>query len=142
MKKALELNPRSLIVLRLVDRPLSHAPSSDRVSFILDNPLGASRSVFLMQSNEDVSAIESTLEVASFVLERGTLSDVVLERRRQSVGPDRWSISNGVCVWTRNAQWEHEPIPSPRDDAYLERARYATVDDARAWWAESAAKRS
>lgn len=34
------------------------------------------------------------------------------------------------CCLNRDGQWEHEPIPSERNDAFLDRCRYYSVEEA------------
>ncbi len=41
---------------------------------------------------------------------------------------DVWAIRRGGYVLNRDGQWEHEPLPSSRDDAFLARCRYPLAD--------------
>lgn len=41
----------------------------------------------------------------------------------------RWSISGTAYCLNRKGQWEHEPIPSDRDEAFYSRCRYASLDE-------------
>jgi hypothetical protein len=59
--------------------------------------------------------------------------DIYLECRdpeHQDIYPDSWAITkNGSCL-NREAEWEHEPFPSGRDEEYLKRNRFS-FDDAK-----------
>ncbi len=56
---------------------------------------------------------------------------VAIENRRAPGIEDRWCIIDGSVVWTRNGEWEWEPQPSSRDEAFFKRARW-TLAEARA----------
>lgn len=47
----------------------------------------------------------------------------------ESRGDGMWAICDRGCCWNKDGQWECEPLPSNRDDAYLKRNRY-TFDEA------------
>mgnify|MGYP001591645006 CR=1 FL=1 len=54
---------------------------------------------------------------------------LVIKRRRQRVGPPLWAVCDQAGnVWTRQQEWEWEPQPSSRDDAFLERARWSLLE--------------
>lgn len=59
------------------------------------------------------------------------LSSVTVERRPQRDGRVLWAvmIDNMFCL-TKAGEAEHEPLPSSRDDAFLERARFASLEEA------------
>lgn len=50
----------------------------------------------------------------------------------------RWAIRHGEGagsdVFTRDGEWEWEPQPSSRDDAFFARCRFATADEGLACW--------
>lgn len=50
--------------------------------------------------------------------------------------PIAWAVRESGSVLNKNGQWEHEPLPSSRCDAFLERTRWPTALEA----AEAAAK--
>jgi hypothetical protein len=54
--------------------------------------------------------------------------EIALERRER----DQWAIVRGTRTRSHAGEWEHEPSPSHRDDAYLARCRW-TLADAWAW---------
>lgn len=60
--------------------------------------------------------------------------DVTIQRRRQRDGSSLWSINErGNCL-NNAGDWEYEPIPSSRDDAYLARTRWQTAREALMAW--------
>ena len=74
----------------------------------------------------------SKFEIESWCLDYwDTVIHITLERVRQLPGkPDKWAIRESGCCMNRNGEWEYEPIPSSRDDAFMERCRFNTVEDA------------
>lgn len=44
--------------------------------------------------------------------------------------PTAWAVREGGAVLTRRGQWEYEPSPSSRTDAFLKRTRFATAQEA------------
>ena len=77
------------------------------------------------------------IEIKSYKLQRenrtGTgpyCREVTLDRYEQMEGPDKWAIKMGSHVLNKYGQWEYEPMPSSRDDEYLERCRYLTPEEA------------
>lgn len=65
---------------------------------------------------------------------------VTLERVRRRGHPDRWAVRRWGSVLARTGEFEHEPMPSSRDDAFFERCRFETVADALAVWREHVAR--
>jgi hypothetical protein len=64
----------------------------------------------------------------------GLLSPVHLERCERPEGDARWAIRHAGCCLNRKAEWEFEPIPSSRTDAFFARCRYDTIEEALAVW--------
>lgn len=63
-------------------------------------------------------------------------SELRLERC-EGIGPaphyapvTRWALRFGALVWTKAHAMEYEPQPSSRDDDFIERARWATAEEA------------
>lgn len=53
-----------------------------------------------------------------------------IERRVQRDGRAKWAVTeNGACL-SKDGEWEYEPIQSSRDDDFLIRCRYDTLEDA------------
>lgn len=73
----------------------------------------------------------SDLQIAAYQLPNGAQ----IERCRQADGaPDKWAVRrHGGCL-NREGQYEYEPMPSSRDEAFLARCRFASVDDAYSTW--------
>lgn len=55
-----------------------------------------------------------------------------VQRRPQRGGAVLWSVTDGFSVLAKDGTWEHEPNPSSRDDAFLDRCRFASADEAMA----------
>jgi hypothetical protein len=52
-----------------------------------------------------------------------------LELRSDRGGKKKWAIvDNGVL--NKKGDWEYEPLPSSRDDAFLERTRFDSIEEA------------
>jgi len=56
--------------------------------------------------------------------------EIRIERARQMSGPDLWAVRYRGDVLNKQGEWEWEPMPSGRDDAFLGRTRFATADEA------------
>lgn len=56
--------------------------------------------------------------------------EVTIEERQQMDGPALWCVAWRGRVLNRAGQWEYEPIPSEREDDFLERCRFASADEA------------
>lgn len=68
------------------------------------------------------------------------VADVVLRRCAQSDASDLWAIKeSGFCL-NKQGQWELEPIPSSRDDDFIERCRFDTAIAAYAFWRDGGYK--
>lgn len=46
----------------------------------------------------------------------------------------QWAIRSGGDALNKSGEWEWEPNPSSRDDAFFARCRWATRDEAYAAW--------
>ncbi len=47
---------------------------------------------------------------------------------------ERWAVrGHGHCL-TKTAEWEYEPMPSSRDDAFYSRCRFDTLEQAVKTW--------
>lgn len=53
-----------------------------------------------------------------------------VERARQMRGPDMWKVERSGENLNKDGQWEHEPPPSSRGDAFLERCRFKSAEEA------------
>jgi hypothetical protein len=64
------------------------------------------------------------------IRERTVTLDVIplkVERRGRA-DEDRWAITGGALVYSRRVGWEHEPLPSSRDEAFFRRARWSLAE--------------
>lgn len=75
------------------------------------------------------------LVAVSYQLPPGARYDApTLDRVGQIEGPDLWAVRRlGRCL-NRDGEWEYEPRPSSRDDAFKARCRFATPEEALAAW--------
>ena len=64
-------------------------------------------------------------------------ADAFLERRG-IYDEDRWAISDRGAVLNNLLEWEWEPLPSSRDDEFLERTRF-TMKEALLLWEKAKA---
>jgi len=54
-----------------------------------------------------------------------------VELRRQRDGSRMWVVTQFTSgVLNKDGEWEYEPQPSSRDDAFIARTRWATFDEA------------
>jgi hypothetical protein len=64
------------------------------------------------------------LPVAASVIDH-----VRIERASQMAGPDLWAVRFRGDVLNKQGDWEWEPMPSGRDDDFIERARFSTAEE-------------
>mgnify|MGYP001192268883 CR=1 FL=1 len=57
-------------------------------------------------------------------------NDVFIEMRKQRDKSEKWVITRHGSVLAKDCEWEFEPSPSSRDDAFIERTRFNTFDEA------------
>jgi hypothetical protein len=77
---------------------------------------------------EDLTAVTYRLPLPADPAEH------TLERVGQSAGPDRWAVRRGRMCLASTGEWEWEPLPSGRDEAFFARCRFATAEAALAAW--------
>jgi len=58
------------------------------------------------------------------------LRRVTVNRMGQIDGSIKWKVSSGSRCLNCVGEWEYEPMPSSRDDAFLARCRFDTLDKA------------
>jgi hypothetical protein len=64
----------------------------------------------------------------------GFWTEVTLDRMVQRDGRVLWKVSLlGSCL-NRDGEWEHEPSPSYRDDAFFTRCRFSSIEEALEHW--------
>ncbi|HUS92188.1 MAG TPA: hypothetical protein VM695_10085 [Phycisphaerae bacterium] len=71
--------------------------------------------------------IPTTWAIAPLKLRR---DDVTLHRLGQIEGPDLYAVRNRGWCLARNGEWEWEPIPSSRDEAFMKRCRFPSFEAA------------
>lgn len=74
----------------------------------------------------------SELKVKSYKLPDVGRGVVTLE----AVGSDLWVIRMGGSCLNKALQWEYEPTPSGRTDAFSQRCRWSAPEDAIKSWEE------
>jgi hypothetical protein len=55
---------------------------------------------------------------------------VTIEERSTEDSVRRWAVVRGGSVLNNEGEWEHEPMPSNRDEGFLSRCRYTTLETA------------
>lgn len=55
---------------------------------------------------------------------------VYIELRYEMNGKPLFAVTDGSFVLNRDLDWEHEPLPSSRDEAFFTRCRYSTFEEA------------
>jgi hypothetical protein len=56
--------------------------------------------------------------------------EITIQRMRQIDGPALWSVKLGGNCLNKSGEWEWEPMPSSRDDAFLARCRFESPEAA------------
>jgi hypothetical protein len=61
---------------------------------------------------------------------RAGSDDVRIARAKQMDGGVKWAVRRmGECL-NKQGEWEYEPMPSSRDDEFLSRCRFDSVEEA------------
>ena len=55
---------------------------------------------------------------------------VTIEACRQRDKTVTWAVRSQGNVLNKHQQWEYEPLPSSRSEAFLQRTRFATIGEA------------
>lgn len=58
------------------------------------------------------------------------IEPIAIERCKQRDGSYLYAIRQMGACWSHNREWEYEPIPSSRDDAFFERCRWKSWEEA------------
>lgn len=82
---------------------------------------------------EGALQVSEGLEIAAYQLPDGSR----LEQVAQRDGRRLWAIRKGGNCLNRSGQWEWEPSPSSRDEAFFFRCRWGQVDEAHRAWEKS-----
>ena len=84
-----------------------------------------------------MSQVETKLSVASYWLIAPRFDgphEVRLDQCLQRDGSVLWAIREGGLCLARDGNWEYEPIPSDRDEAFFARCRFSTIAEAVSCW--------
>jgi hypothetical protein len=87
----------------------------------------------IRQLEEDVRALREDATPSGVRVESYSLPDAEIEivRVKQRSGPDKWKAFHGGCYClNKSGQWELEPMPSSRDDDFIDRCRFDTAQEA------------
>lgn len=59
------------------------------------------------------------------------ISERVTVAQRKGIDAVRWAVyrDRSFCL-AKDGEWEYEPLPSSRDDAFIERCRFGTLAEA------------
>lgn len=81
----------------------------------------------------------SQLKVLSYLVEQlDEYTEVILERRPQEDGSERWAIYKGrFCLGKTEARWGFEPSPSNRDAGFIAEYRWDSAEEAYAFWKQN-----
>ena len=72
--------------------------------------------------------------IRSYILKSMEISDITLDMVKGREHKTRWSIKcRGECL-NKNNEWEYEPLPSSRDEAFYNRCRWDSAEEAVAFW--------
>lgn len=55
----------------------------------------------------------------------------VLDLRIEDCGHGKWAVRSGGQCFNKQGEWEYEPLPSSRDDEFLERCRFNSFIEAK-----------
>lgn len=73
---------------------------------------------------------EVVIDAYAIASPNSVVNEVRIQRSRQIHGPALWKVVNGTGgVLNKAGEWEYEPMPSSRDDAFLARCRFATAEE-------------
>ncbi|WP_436291867.1 dTMP kinase [Variovorax sp. LjRoot178] len=83
-----------------------------------------------LESDLPGSASSTKAVISAYAIDLPPRDSVRIERAGQISGPAKWAVRlNGECL-NRTGEWEWEPMPSGRDDAFLARCRFDTDQEA------------
>ncbi len=83
----------------------------------------------------NIEELINELQVKSYILDRNdNIEMTILDRVPQMDDIDKWAIrKSGRCL-NSMGEWEFEPMPTSRDDNFLQRCRFKTPYHAFAIW--------
>lgn len=56
--------------------------------------------------------------------------EIKVELAKQQDGSELWAVRRFGTVLNKSGEWEYEPLPSSRDDAFLDRCRFESGSQA------------
>lgn len=80
------------------------------------------------------------LRINEYQLQGGSwpqVADVVLRRMPQREGPDKWAILDHKFCLDKDGDWVIQPLPSSRDDEFMQRCRFDSAEEALTFWREN-----
>lgn len=77
-----------------------------------------------------LSDLELLAIAIRFVISDDRLNPVMVERRSRLSDVPSWAVTRGGSCLAKDGQWEIEPLPSSRDDAFRQRCRWSDLGEA------------
>lgn len=132
-------NPRWLLVFDDADRgPCNYDNEQDaRRMFAIAEGNGWNCWLFsptlrAFDTSQFIGAVTAAgVAVDSYALKgRHPANPTLIQRCQQAAGPDRWKVQRQDECLNKQGEWEPEPLPSNRNDAYLARCRFDSAQAA------------
>lgn len=99
-------------------------------TYVLD-VLAAAHTDRLMANTDRIAKLEARLASASrFTLFHMGTRCVSADWAPQMDGSVKWAVRDAGWCLGKGLEWEYEPMPSSRDDDFLARCRFDTLDEA------------
>ena len=77
-----------------------------------------------------ISDEELLKRACSFDATPASLNEPSLRWLVESRGKSGWAITKGAVCLNKSGEWEYEPMPSHRTDAFIKHTRWATPQEA------------
>jgi hypothetical protein len=97
------------------------------------SPKGLSTNLVNMTMNKEPSALDALgVEVYKYRIPSDDIfSQITIEERIQPLGkPSLWAVKRQSNVLNKHGDWEHEALPSSRDEEFITRCRFESAEHA------------
>ncbi len=81
-------------------------------------------------SGRSDSALPDGVHIQSYRVGDDQIIPTTVERVRQLGGIEKWAVRNAGNCLNKSGEWEWEPMPSSRDDEFLARCRFDSLNEA------------
>lgn len=83
-------------------------------------------------ASSEAQAVEAVanIRIDTYAIPISRTDAILIQRAQQTSGADLWKVKHGGDCLSKSGEWECEPMPSSRDDAFLARCRFATAEEA------------